>query len=800
MAPVRTGRRGARGAAGAIAVCALLIAAPAAAAPTWVPKSTVPLDSGHAAHGVSVGMDAAGNVAMLFNVEISTGTPTDQSVEQVDRPAGGAFGNFTDLAGGPIPASTMGNFDGRLAVDPAGNAAAAWSYAAPVTGQPDIHVIRVRTRPAGGAWGTAVDVSPPGAPADEAAEFPSIVLGGSGNPTVAWEDFLFPPGGAIHVATRLSGDTWSNPQRVNPVPSTTDPYSGGDAPMVAANARGDRVVVWHGVAGDGDEAPEIASSAAGSTTFGTQHQISILAGPNFISAPQVGLDGTGTATAAWVDGLGGAGTQVETTSVPIGGTAATTKVISGTDVVADQGLGFATDAAGDAVALWATTTQIRAAYRPVGGSFGTPQTVYGQATAFNLGFHVLNAAMNSHGDVVATWSLSTSPNIVFVANHPGGAGWSSATEIASDATNPTPQVAIDGSGNAIVAWSPPAGAASPSHSVETNGFDFSGPALRSLSIPSSGVAGTPVSFSVSPLDVWSGIGSTTWSFGDGATAAGLAVQHTYAGQGTYTVTATSTDGNGNATTSTHAIAVAPAPPPTAVTGSATHLGQTSATISATVNPLGQQTTYHFDWGATTAYGHTAPVPDAAAGADNTEHVVSTTLTGLRAHATYHYRVVASYCGGCPFGTTTGSDGTFTTASPPLLPATITWGFAPGRKFSVVVEMTLHNLPSHTSVEIICKGGGCPSTFSLSNAYRAKVKTCTKKHKCTTKHLTRYHATLGIVSRLAHRHLQVGDHLTVRVTAPGTTGRVFEFVIRRSQAPSFKIECLLPGDSAPSACS
>jgi hypothetical protein len=47
--------------------------------------------------------------------------------------------------------------------------------------------------------------------------------------------------------------------------------------------------------------------------------------------------------------------------------------------------------------------------------------------------------------------------------------------------------------------------------------------------------------SVAPLDVWSGLGATSWSFGDGATAGDTRVSHTYAAPGNYNVTATSAD-------------------------------------------------------------------------------------------------------------------------------------------------------------------------------------------------------------------------------------------------------------------
>jgi len=96
--------------------------------------------------------------------------------------------------------------------------------------------------------------------------------------------------------------------------------------------------------------------------------------------------------------------------------------------------------------------------------------------------------------------------------------------------------------------------------------------MSTLSIPTSGIAGKPLAFSVSPLDVWSALGATSWTFGDGATANGTSVTHTYAAAGIYHVTLTSADVLGNTTSTSPTITIAPAPTamqPPAPTKSAT---------------------------------------------------------------------------------------------------------------------------------------------------------------------------------------------------------------------------------------
>jgi beta-xylosidase len=98
--------------------------------------------------------------------------------------------------------------------------------------------------------------------------------------------------------------------------------------------------------------------------------------------------------------------------------------------------------------------------------------------------------------------------------------------------------------------------------------------------------------------------------------------------------------------------------PTVITGAASDITSTSANVNGTVNPNGRRTTYHFEYGTTTAYGSRAPASDAVAGSSRTDQPVSTTLTGLLAGTTYHFRLVATNSK----GTSYGADATFITSS------------------------------------------------------------------------------------------------------------------------------------------
>jgi streptogramin lyase len=107
----------------------------------------------------------------------------------------------------------------------------------------------------------------------------------------------------------------------------------------------------------------------------------------------------------------------------------------------------------------------------------------------------------------------------------------------------------------------------------------------------------------------------------------------------------------------------PPPPtvgvPTVVTGSSSAVGTTSATVAGSVNPNGQATTYHFDYGTSSSYGLQAPAsPDPSAGSGTTSQPVSANLAGLSPGTTYHYRLEATNASGTQYG----SDQTFVTAT------------------------------------------------------------------------------------------------------------------------------------------
>jgi hypothetical protein len=95
-------------------------------------------------------------------------------------------------------------------------------------------------------------------------------------------------------------------------------------------------------------------------------------------------------------------------------------------------------------------------------------------------------------------------------------------------------------------------------------------------------------------------------------------------------------------------------PPAIDATSATNLTATSAELTAKINPGGLSTSYRFQYGTSTSYGTSIPVPDAPIGEGFGDVTAEQRVEGLSPGVTYHWRVVAIGIG----GTSTGVDHTF----------------------------------------------------------------------------------------------------------------------------------------------
>jgi hypothetical protein len=103
-------------------------------------------------------------------------------------------------------------------------------------------------------------------------------------------------------------------------------------------------------------------------------------------------------------------------------------------------------------------------------------------------------------------------------------------------------------------------------------------------------------------------------------------------------------------------------PETPVTGAASAVDASSATVNGSVNPQGASVKVAFQFGTTTAYGQTTASQTIGAAGSATPFAAS--LSGLPAGTTIHYRAIAI----SDFGTVVGADQTLTTTAAPAISA------------------------------------------------------------------------------------------------------------------------------------
>ena len=225
----------------------------------------------------------------------------------------------------------------------------------------------------------------------------------------------------------------------------------------------------------------------------------------------------------------------------------------------------------------------------------------------------------------------------------------------------------------------------------------------------------------------------------------------------------------------HRLGIVTLEPPTAVTGGPASIRPTSATVTATVNPLDYLTTVRFDYGPSAAYGSSsAPV---ALAAGSTDVAVPGELTGLTPRSTVHFRVVAASA----IGTTMGADGTLTTPQYPRVRTPVRSRFALFARFTRVTRLKVLRLRAGMRIQLRCRGRGC-----FKGVKRVRVRRATRAVDLRRRFLRR--------ARLRPRAV-----LEVRVLAPASIGKVVRFKVRRTRLPSRRVLCLPPGARRPQRC-
>jgi hypothetical protein len=162
------------------------------------------------------------------------------------------------------------------------------------------------------------------------------------------------------------------------------------------------------------------------------------------------------------------------------------------------------------------------------------------------------------------------------------------------------------------------------------------------------------------------------------------------------------------------------PAPLVATLDATAVGPTIATLNGTVNPESRDTTYHFDFGTTTAYG--LSTPDTGVGSGFAPIGVNAPLNPIVSGTTYHFRIVATNNAGTSFGV----DRQFTTLAAAGIAAPGPFG-----GIALLLQTARADRKGNVLLDVTCPAtavGNCVGTDTLTTAGKVKVKLLAAKSK------------------------------------------------------------------------
>jgi len=526
---MRFGRLFARHAVRTTLTCTALLlslASSAEAAPAWLSPTILAETQTEGRPDVAV--DAAGDVTAAW---VRSGGSSDFEIQAATRPAGGAWE-------APARLNLLGEQAGapRVASGPQGAAVVVWE-----SGGPEHFVVEVASKSsANAAWTppTQLDTTGPANPE------PQVAIDSAGNAVAVWGGQPVPGLGRIMASTMPAGGAWSSPVGISR-------GNTGDRARLAVDAHGDFTAIWEGF-----DVIESAVKPAG----GNWEMPAVLT-ELWAGSPAVSVNAGGEAIAAWILNLSNTERRIEGAARSPDGSWGTPVALS--EVTEQIGRpDVAIDARGDAAASWSTSSGesisagVFAAVRPSGGSWQTPT----ELSRTDPPESNPQIAIAPSGEVLAVWwGVDEGDTIVESSARPTpSAGWQAPVALSRTASYMAmPRLAEDGQGNAVAAWT--AEESGGAGAIRVAGYDAAGPHLRDSSIPSSGLVGQPVTLSVSPLDVWSELGATSWSFGDGTGATGTTATHAYAKAGIYEVRIASADVLGNTTSAAGLIAISEQP-------------------------------------------------------------------------------------------------------------------------------------------------------------------------------------------------------------------------------------------------
>jgi hypothetical protein len=385
----------------------------APAAGSW----SAPVTIGPAAPGAGVrlpvvALDAHGNATAVW--EVTSGSGYVGATAR--RRHGGSWSAVEALSGGVAA---------QLAVDPRGDALVVWTGVDGTSQR-----IRAVFRPAGGRWGSPVNVSPAG----EVASVPQAKFDARGNALVVWPASSG-TSSAIRSATRSTSGRWSR------VVTLARNASGVD---LAMNARGQALVAWV-------ESGSVRVSAR--SPAGKWSAPSSLSGPRDDGLnPHVALNDAGAAVVTWQGTPTGSLPVVLEASIrPDRGRFGPARQIGGELTGSRVAIG----ASGEAVAIWSNRDALFASARPPGGRFGRAQSLAVGGFGPAIG-------VDGSGNAIAVWIRSDGKSLFLrAARRPARGVFGQGVDLSSVGADcflhrclvgGEASIAVSPRGDAVAAW------------------------------------------------------------------------------------------------------------------------------------------------------------------------------------------------------------------------------------------------------------------------------------------------------------------------------------------------------------
>jgi hypothetical protein len=409
----------------------VITAAPAIAATVeWSTPANLS-EAGQSAGDHQIAIDGSGNVVAVWLRFDADSNRIAQSSWSDD---GGA--SWT----APVNLSEPGEWASnvRVAVDGSGVGHAVWHR----SDGSNTRVQYSRSVDGGVNWSDPVNLSTAG----DNSQNPEFTLDGSGSLIAVWRGSNGDYDIIQSSRSTNSGASWSTPVDLS--------LTGQDAnsPRVSADGSGNAVAVWRRSDGDYDIIQSSRSSNGG-LSWSTPENLSE-SGQN-AEVPRIAVDGSGNAVAVWRRSDGN-DDIVQSSRLVAGGASWSTPVNVSPAGIQSATPRIAIDGSGNAVAVWRLAdvggTIIQSSRLAAGGSgWSTPE----QLSVSGFSSDNPQVAANGSGNAVAVWQQSNGSNSIIRISQStdGGASWTVPTDLSELGQSAiTPEVAVDGSGNAVALW------------------------------------------------------------------------------------------------------------------------------------------------------------------------------------------------------------------------------------------------------------------------------------------------------------------------------------------------------------